>query len=133
MENNYLYYDITPRKGIGQLKLGMHRSVVDSQVEFPYSIGTYPDYLTYESESITLWFSIDREELICISVEKNFSGKIFDEIGIGSTLTELNKRYSRELVYDAMNDEYSISGARFLFSPLDAFGEQYIELISIIK
>jgi hypothetical protein len=131
MESNYLSLEIFPGKGVGSYLLGSTLSAILKQLDFSYSKRDFVDTIGIEAESITFFFSKETEELICISLSKNFKGMIANSIGIGSTLAQLNNVFKNIMHYDFENDEYIIEGARFIVNHPGSNGE-HEELIENI-
>lgn len=85
---------IKPAYGISDLLLGMSYQQIYQKYSGNFSIDP-----TYESrvivlENAKLWFD-EKDELCQIMVHGDFTGKVYDKIGVGSTLKDLEEEFGR--------------------------------------
>ncbi|AWX54481.1 hypothetical protein AB432_005255 [Brevibacillus brevis] len=131
--NSYVNREIVPGERVGEFFLGCTKNELLQNIQSPYSITDSPEVLQMKLNDMEFFIEKKSGKLSTISVFGRFQGKFLNQIGLGSTLTDLKGIVGEELEYDPIGNEYNLNGITFFFSLPNESGDKLVEHIVIWK
>ena len=125
--------EIIPGKNIGMFYLGWSFNQLKTALNHKFEIEKRSRCFVVKTECIWFWLDDGQEKVFQIRVQEPFEGKFLGEIGIGSTLLDVENKageWREELDVYILNN---YKGICFELRDIDDFDDDWDELTALIN